>query len=488
MREGGDKFDSERFEVTKAGMDRKTARKYLNKSKPPDERQAKHRWRTRQDPLIDVWPEAQGMLEDAPELSAKELFEFLLERYEDLPPNHLRTFQRRVRHWRVLNGPEKEVFFEQDYPPGKFMQLDWTHCRELGITIQGVKLDHLLCHCVLIYSNWEWASRCQSESMLSLRHGLQEGLHQLGSVPDILQLDNSSAATHHIGPNGQREFNKDFLWILHHYRIKARTIQIGKAHQNGDVESLNGHLKRRLTQHLLLRGSRNFDSLEEYDQFVVSVLRKANAKRIQKLNEEINLMSPLPPTRLSEYDELTCTVGEGSTIRVKKVVYSVPSRLISHTVKVEVYEDHLKIFHERELLLEVERRCGDRRSVINWRHLIEPLLRKPGAFARYRYRQEFFPSGRLRAAYDQLVEDHGARRGDLEYLRLLKFAVEVGVDQVERYLEYYAIPLRRPWLVATMRQDLERVPVQHPTLSELNPQLSSYDALLDGQEEERDVC
>ena len=159
----------------------------------------------------------------------------------------LRTFQRRVLAWRLQHGPDKEVFFAQEHLPGRVMQLDWTNANELGVTIAGRLLEHLLCHSVLPYSNWEWASRCQSESLLSLRHGLQESLHQLGAAPERLQIDNSSAATHRVGSGG-REFNPDFLSLVQHYGMKPQTIGIDCPDQNGDVESQNGHLKRRLTE------------------------------------------------------------------------------------------------------------------------------------------------------------------------------------------------------------------------------------------------
>src|SRR6476659_3710838 len=182
-----------------AGMDRKTARKYIQNQKTPEELQQRHTWRTRQDPLLPVWPKVERMLTDAPELEAKGLFEFLLsEPGSDLKAHHLRTFQRRVHHWRVAHGPEKEVFFAQKHQPGLAMELDWTHAKEVAVTVQGKPLDHLLCHCVLPYSNWQWATRCQSESFLSLLSGLQAALQRLGKVPKCLGTDQSSAATHEI--------------------------------------------------------------------------------------------------------------------------------------------------------------------------------------------------------------------------------------------------------------------------------------------------
>jgi transposase len=465
----------------KADVHPQTAAKYIEAAKPPAELQAKHSWRTRPDPVAGIWPHAQQMLEQAPELEAKELFEYLRSMYgeeDKVESGALRTFQRRVLRWRLQHGRDKEVFFEQEHLPGRVMQLDWTNANELRVTVRGQDLPHLLCHSVLTYSNWEWATRCQSESLLSLRHGLQESLHQLGAVPERLQIDNSSAATHRVGSGG-REFNPDFLSLAKHYGMKPRTIGIDCPDQNGDVESQNGHLKRRLEQHLLLRGHRDFESVEAYDGFVVGVMDKANHPRRARLAEEYKVMRPLPPSRLSEYDELSCLVSQHSTIRVKKVVYSVPARLIGQQVRVEVYEMAVKIFHGRELLLSLPRVCGDRRARIDYRHIIDHLLRKPGAFAHYVHREELFPDSAFRLAYDRLVADHGERAGQLEYLHLLKLAAELGESAISDLVGEWSGPMQpRKWTVDQMRrylrlEDRPVVPQLH-----LEPELASYDALL----------
>jgi hypothetical protein len=468
----------------KADVHPQTARKYVVAARPPAELQAKHTWRTRPDPVAGIWERAEQMLSQALELEAKELFEYLCAMYgpeAGAVGMALRTFQRRVLAWRLQHGPDKEVFFAQEHLPGKVMQLDWTNANELGVTIAGRLLEHLLCHSVLTYSNWEWASRCQSESLLSLRYGLQESLQQLGAAPERLQIDNSSAATHRVGSGG-REFNPDFLSLVQHYGMKAQTIGIDCPEQNGDVESQNGHLKRRLTQHLLLRGYRDFETVAAYDAFVVEVLHKANNTRRARLAEEFKVMRPLPPTRLSEYDELSCRVSQHSTIRVKKVTYSVPARLIGQEVRVQVYEGQLKVFHGRELLLSLGRAAGDRGAVIDYRHLIEHLLRKPGAFAHYVHREELFPASSFRLAYDRLVADHGERAGRLEYLHLLRLAAELGEAAISSLVGECSGPAHPgKWRVADLRRYLGLT--QPPAVPELQfqPELASYDALISGE-------
>jgi len=342
-----------------------------------------------------------------------------------------------------------------------------------------------LCHVVLPYSNWEWATRCRSESLLSLRHGLQASLQRLGKAPAELQIDNSSSATHQIGRGQERVFNREFVSICEHYGLAPRTIGIGCPNENGDVESSNGHLKRRLKQHLLLRGSSDFGSEADYERFYEKALEQANARRGEALARELAAMKALPPTRLSEYEEVYCPVSKYSTIRVKKVGYSVPARWIGHEVKVEVHESELKIYAGRELLLTLPRQGGDRGVVLDYRHVIEHLLRKPGAFEEYRYREELFLSPTYRQAYDRLIAEQGQRRGTLEYLHLLKLTSETDPGAVELMLVEYVCPPYPAWSVDQIRKTLLPAPRSQIQLAELQPECQSYDALLNRDAE---VC
>jgi hypothetical protein len=468
----------------KAAMSRPTARKYLEAQQPPGVLHVRHTWRTRPDPLAGIWSRAEAMLGEASDLEAKALFEHLCQETPGvLKESHLRTFQRRVKLWRLQHGPDKEVFFVQDWEPGRALQLDWTRAGELGVTIAGAPYEHLLCHAVLPYSNWEWATVCRSESLLSLRHGLQESLQQLGQVPQELRVDNTSAATHRIGLGAERAFNLEFASLCEHYGLAPKTIGIGCPNENGDVESSNGHLKRRLRQHLLLRGSRDFESEPAYGEFLQGVLRAGNRGRADKLAQELSVMKLLPPTRLSEYDEVYCRVSSSSAIRVKKVGYSVPARLIGQEVKVAIYETQLKVYSGRELLLSLPRRHSDRGLVLDYRHVIDHLLRKPGAFEHYRYREQLFPGEMFRRAYDYLVAQRGQRRGVVEYLQLLKLTSQVRQNDVELMLIDFLSPPGVAWSVEQIRQAV--APQTQPTLAvmELQPEWSSYDALLNWQPE-----
>lgn len=239
----------------------------------------------------------------------------------------------RVREWRALHGPPKEVFFAQAHRPGEAFQTDFTVCNALKITIAGETFPHMLCHVALPHSNWSWATVCMSESLLALRRGVQTTLLLLGRRAEFHQTDNSTAATHRISADSAaRGFNDDYMALMKHFGMTPRTIAVGRKEQNGDIESLHGVLKRRLEQHLLLRRSRDFESIEDYEQWVQSVMLRANAGRSKRVAEELAVMEPVTASALPEFVEFDARVSRGSTVRVKDKVYSVPSRLSRETV------------------------------------------------------------------------------------------------------------------------------------------------------------
>ena len=417
----------------RSGLDRKTARRYRDAGKLPSELKPERTWRTREDPFSADWPELESMLSDAPELEAKTLFEWLCsQRPGRYAAGQLRTLQRRVRRWRALQGPEKRVFFSQSHRPGERAQTDFTHGAELGITIAGAAFAHLLCHVVLPYSNWAWATVCRSESMAALRRGVQAAFFQLGFVPSQHQTDNSTAATHDLR-TGKRGFNEDYLALMRHLGMVPVTTGVGAKEQNGDVEASNGALKRRIKQRLLLRGHRDFQTVAAYESWLVAeVLSPANATRSERLREEISEMRRLDAAWLPEYTETECTVTSWSTIRVKFNAYSVPSRLIGERVRVRIYDDRLEVFYAGQRELDIERLHGRNGHRIDYRHVVASLIRHPGAFARYQYREDLFPSLAFRRTYDALCATRTEWSASLEYVKILRLAAqslesEVGV-------------------------------------------------------------
>jgi len=464
----------------RAGMDRKTARKYIDAGQLPSElKQARH-WRTRVDPFEEDWPEIRSRLKDAPELEAKILFEDLMQRrptqYE---PGQLRTLQRRIKQWRAQEGPPKEVFFAQEHRPGEAMQTDFTSGNELEVTIAGEPFDHMLCHPVLPYSNWEWVTVCRSESLAALRRGLQGALFRLGRVPKYQQTDNSTAATHDL-KTGKRGFNEDYKRLMDHFGMEPRTIEVGKKHQNGDVEASHGAFKRRVRQHLLLRDSRDFDSVETYELWLQSIADKANQLRGTKIAEDLAAMRPISVSRLPEYSEIDVRVTSWSTIRVKHNTYSVPSRLIDEWVRVRLYDDRLEVHYGGQHQLTVERLLGRNGHCVNYRHIIWSLVQKPGAFARYKYRDALFPTLAFRKAYDALSATLPSYEADVDYLRILHLAASTMESQVAAALALLADQQQLPRAEAVKALVSPSAP-EVPEMAEYTVDLSAYDGLLDGE-------
>jgi hypothetical protein len=427
-----------------AGMDRKTARKYIHAGKLPSELVAPRTWCTREDPFAKDWDEIAAMLADTPDFEAKTIFGALMEKYPGrYEPGQLRTLQRHVRRWRAERGPDKEVVLAQLHRAGEAAQTDFTWTTELAITLMGQVFSHMLCVVVLPFSNWQWATVCLSESMTALRRGVQAALFQLGRVPEYHQTDNSTAATHRVPDGklvladggGKRPFNDEYLAMMRHFGMKPRTTEVGAKEQNGDVEASNGALKRRLNQALLLRGSRDFANVEAWESFLHDVLRKANGVRGRRVAEDLTAMRPLDVSRLPDFTEEQIRVSEWSTIRVKHCAYSVPSRLMGETLCVRIYEERIEADFAGVMQICCDRLRGRNLHRIDYRHVIWSLVRKPGGFARYVYREEMFPSVVFRRAYDTIQNPHHGVKGDVEYLRILHLAASTLEADVEAALE-----------------------------------------------------
>jgi hypothetical protein len=467
--------------AVKAGMDEKTARKYRGLKRLPSKVQVEHTWQTRKDPFAKVWAELEEKLGNNPGLQAKTLFEDLQRRYPgEFADGQLRTLQRRVKAWRGLNGPGKEVFFSQKHEPGVLCQSDFTHMDSLGVTIMGQPFDHLMYHFVLTYSNWETGTICFSESFESLAEGLQNALWELGGVPAMHQTDRMSAAVSNLSK--RKEFTKRYEALLRHYGIEGRKIQAGKANENGDVEQRHYRFKVALDQALMLRGSRDFATSKAYAAFLHQLFNRLNASRRDRLTEELKHLRSLPNGRLDASKKLRVRVGPSSTINIQGNVYSVHSRLIGERVEVRLSALQVEVWYAQKKVETVPRIRGRGQHQINYRHIIDWLARKPGAFEHYRYRDALFPSSRFRIAYDTLKEQSPAT-AHKEYLKLLYLAAretEVGVDDALRVLLNQEEPIDARVVKAMVLSGQEIPPVTDILVDAVN--LSAYDQLLTNQE------
>jgi transposase len=457
----------------KSAMSEKTARRY-REGAPRKGALPRRAYRTRVDPFEAVWAEVEAMLEAAPGLEAKTIFERLQERPEaSFTEGQLRTLQRKIRRWRAVRGPQKEVMFPQQHRPGEYGQSDFTSMNDLGITIGGERFEHLLYHFVLPYSRWETGMVCFSESYESLIAGFQRAVGELGRVPRKHRTDNLSAATHDL-KDGRRAFNERYLGAMAHYGVEADRNTPGRAHENGSVEQAHHRFKRTVEQALLLRGTRDFAERASYEAFLREIFAGRN-KRRTALGDDLRGMNELPPMRIEDFRRERVRVTRFSTIRAAENTYSVSSRLIGEEVELRLHAESIEVWHAEEQVATIERQRGRGNVAIDYRHVIWSLVRKPGAFARYKYREALFPTLTFRRAYDALLERRGSA-ADLEYVRILHLAASTSEVAVEAALDGL---LERGELhdYAQVRTAATPEPVEVPQCSIEPPDLSTYDAI-----------
>ena len=465
----------------RAELDEKTARKYRDSDLLPSQRHVPHTWRTREDPFQDVWLEIVEVLRLNPGLQAKTLFVDLQRRFPGrFPDVQLRCLQRRIKQWRALEGPPKEVFFAQIHEPGRLAESDFTCMAKLGVTILGEPFDHMVYHFVLTYSNWEAGTVCFSESFESLSEGLQNALWELGGVPRRHRTDRMTAAVN-SDPESEM-FTRRYQGLLTHYKLEGQAIQPRQANENGDVEQSHHRFKQAVDQALMLRGSRDFAARGDYQVFLRKLMAGCNANRKERFLEEMAVLSPLPARRLEMARRLKARVDSGSTIHVGGNTYSLPSRLIGEYVDVHVGAETLDVWHGARRLETLPRLRGRGQHRVEYRHVIDWLVRKPGAFEEYRYRDAMFPTSRFRMAYDLLKEQRPGRVVK-DYLAVLLLAAREGESLVDEALRLLLDTGRLPDAEAVaeaLRQGQRPLAVTDVMIVDVD--LTMYDRLLQPME------
>ena len=464
-----------------AGMSVRTARSWQSGILPSEKKKARH-WRTRPDPFEEIWDEeVEPLLERDPNgiLRATIILEKLQERYPGkFSPGQVRTLQRRLKDWRAVNGPDREVYFPQEHPPGREAQLDFTHGEELMVTIDGIPFSHLIFEFILSFSGWRYADLAGGETLESLVKGLQGALWELGGSPEIVRSDNLSAATHELKQSRGRALTERYKAVLDHYDIHSTRTNVNAAHENGVAEQAHYRLKSAIQQEMVIRGSHDFPSEKAYLAFIRGIIGRRNRRIESKLSVEKKFLRPLPPAPVPEYTTYRPRVSKWSIIRVARKTYTVPARLKGLEVEVRQYADHLEVYYNGHLVEEMDRLHGVDAANINYRHIIHSLVRKPGAFARYRFREHLFPTRTFRLAYEALSRWWG-ERADVEYVRILHLAATTMESEVDRALSIL-LASGEAFDYQKVRDLAAPLTPRVPQLSLGVPDLSIYDALLAG--------
>lgn len=466
-----------------AGISRASAYRIENDPTPPSQKKAP-RGRRRPDPLEGIFDEEiVPLLQQSPGIRPVALYQELMRRHPELPTGVRRTLERRVRHWQALHGAEQEIIFRQQHEPGRLGLSDFTVMDEAGILIAGKPLLHRLYHFRLAYSGFEHAHVVLGgESFVALSEGLQNALWSLGGVPAEHRSDSLSAAFCNLDREARDDVTRRYEALCGHYGMIPTRNNRGVAHENGTIESAHGHLKRAIEDALLLRGSRDFDTLADYRAFIDEVVGRHNARHGARIEAERACLSALPTLRSDDFETHSVRVTSSGGFILKKVYYSVPSRLRDHRLRVRLYDDRLELFIGNSPLETLPRgrasANGSRGHVVNYHHVIHSLRRKPMALSGLVYRDQLFPREAYRQTWERLREVEGERTACHVVVELLAIAHDHGCEAQLATVLSATLDAGELPQIAELRMRFAPTPEQLPHVTVTLPALTGYECLI----------
>lgn len=473
----------------KAGISERSGRN-IEKGRRQDPRTKNRHWSTRKDPLEKVWEsDCVAMLESSPKLDPMTLLEYLQDKYVNekkeavYTDSVLRTLQRRVKQWKALHGPAIEVMFRQKHEPGRLGLSDFTHLKDVVITINGKPLPHILYHFRLAYSHWSHMKVILGgESFTALAEGLQEALWRLGGSPLIHRTDSLSAAFKNLTSEARQDFTDRYSLFCDHYNMQATRNNLGEKHENGSVESAHGHLKRRIKQAILLRGSNDFESVEYYQSWLDGVVNQHNRRNAKALSVERDTLQNLPAYKTTDYTQLVAKVTSSSTIDVRKVTYTVPSQLQGEALQIRLYHNRLECFLGQRVACTLVRVYPTGKTTrarkIDYRHVIHSLVKKPQAFRFSQIKNELLPTPTYHKIWDHIDKKMEPRQACKFIVGILHLAA---TQDCEQSLGQYVMDTHSKEKAVSLTQLQEKFGPEKavvPQISISQHALRSYDTLV----------
>ena len=482
------KSKSQALAAARTGISERSARRIERAVRLPSQNPRRY-WRSRADPFAQVWDtEIVPLLRGAPKLMAITLLRKLQDDHpEGFPDGMLRTLQRHIRQWRALEGPPKEVFFPQEHAPGHRGLSDFTAMGELRITIANAPFAHILYHFVLAFSRWEHVEVVEGgESFEALSKGLQNALWEAGGAPQEHRSDSLSAAFKNLAD--EEDFTARYTGLLDHYGMAGTRINRGVSHENGSVESSHRYLKEAIEQALLLRGHRDFDTRATYEGFVREAVMRRNRRNAAAFRIEREQLQDLPQRRTTDFVEEEARVTRCGTFTVRAILYSAPSRLIGHRLKVRLYSDRLECYLSGGLVLTLARGArsplNGRGRMLDYRHFIDALRRKPQAFKALVFRDALFPREAYRRTWEQLELKLTQRQACQTIVALLEMAARDGVEGVLAQRLDALLAVGELPDVRRLREEFAPHKAELPQVTVEIPAPSIYDALLPSEQED----
>jgi hypothetical protein len=428
------------------------------------------------------------LLEQNIELQAKTLFLYLERHHQDewghpiYKESTLRTLQRRVALWKAMNGKEKEILFPQIHVPGQQGLSDFTHFDSAPIYISGKLFKHMFYHFRLVYSKWSYLKVIRSgESFQALSEGLQEALFHLGGAPYEHRTDSLSSAFKNLSKEAKCDLTEQYEALCVYYGMIPTRNNKGKKHENGSIESSHGHIKNRIAQELILRGSHHFDSVEEYEKWVYKIVDNYNRRHSKNFEIEKQNLRALPENKTLDYEIKSIKVTGLSLMIVKGMRYSIPSQLSGHTLTLHIYQRNIDCYLGSTRVLSLERKYQEQHKshyVINYHHIIHSLIKKPNAFRYCKYRNEILPTDSYRFIWKFIDETESRQSAAKKMLRILKLAADY---DCEDRLALYVLDLihnKKSIDIEMIETEFNQSNPHLPKIECIQHKLSDYDLLM----------
>ncbi len=294
---------------------------------------------------------------------------------------------------------------------------------DLAVRVAGVELDHRLYHFRLACSGFEHVHVILGgESYVALAEGLQNALWALGGAPRQHRSDSLSAAFRNLDREAREDLTHRYDTLCAHYRMEPTRNNRGVAHENGAIESPHGHLKHAIRDALLLRGTIDFEDLVAYRSFLDEIVGRKNARNSKRIDAERAVLQPLPDTRTADYEQALVYVSSCGGFVLRKVFYTVPSRLVRHRLRARLYDDRVELFVGGTRVLSLGRGRPGRDGKHG--HVIHALRRKPMALLNLVYRDQLWPREAYRHMFDHLCDRTSERSACKLMVELLSLAHE----------------------------------------------------------------
>ena len=453
--------------ASQVGCSVSTVGRYLRDGKVPVYKRSNKS--NRKDPLDGYYDIIKEKLQLEGNILLDDLFEYIqMKGYT----GSARTLRRKTKKLRDYYK-SKEVFFQREVSPNEIMEGDFT---EYYVEIAGVKRKTYIWVTSLPYSNRIHATPFYNCTFECFAEGSMKAFENFSGTAKTYRLDNMSPVVKKVLKGKDREITQKFASFKDHYGLTPDFCSPGRGNEKGNVESNNKHLKRKITSRINLY-NKKFETLEQFQEFLWKLCDELNRRDKVVSKFSIEKLNPLPVAPFRAFRSIVVSISKYSLFSLDNTghMYSVPSNLIGLYLEVRVYTNKIQVIHEQEKVCEHKRLYGPKGiASIQLEHIIDGLIKKPGAIKDWKYRDLLFEKEAWKRFYERLIKSGGR---DKDYLKCLKLVSTHGRELVTTAME---LALEEDVVNLSFLEELLEGK-ESLDLSPLNINLDSYDHFLQGE-------